>query len=324
MDIEQCTSHKLIQDLYDWYKKTKGITELTKYRENLIGLMAYIKVSQKFFIGDLNQYLNLHKWSEDDEPFMTFAKDVKLPYDVTYWQGTMPTKEGQECDTAFLVIKLPEDELYEMHLFIKFKSMPWMTYGDHSMIFTMGGRSIFDTLLGPIYVQNFMKSNYGNRSVYEDATILANKYKNTAHLVAYNMYSKLRSSDSEKENIKDKYHHAMEVLSCVLMLIDCKNINVDEIEPTRNDIKRAKLLKKEPKHSFHILKLIGKSSNSAGEHETNNKGIMPLHLCRGHFKEYSVDNPLFGKVYGRFWWQPFVRGNDKNGTVSKDYQVKAA
>jgi len=46
-----------------------------------------------------------------------------------------------------------------------------------------------------------------------------------------------------------------------------------------------------------------------------------VHMCRGHFKEYTEDHRLFGKYTGLYWWQPYVRGQ-KEGIVIKDYEVK--
>lgn len=48
-----------------------------------------------------------------------------------------------------------------------------------------------------------------------------------------------------------------------------------------------------------------------------------LHICRGHFATYSEDKPLFGRYSGTFWKPAHVRGNADNGTVYKDYKVKA-
>ncbi len=33
-----------------------------------------------------------------------------------------------------------------------------------------------------------------------------------------------------------------------------------------------------------------------------------IHLVRGHFKEYTPDKPLFGKIAGLFWWEPHLAG----------------
>ena len=46
-----------------------------------------------------------------------------------------------------------------------------------------------------------------------------------------------------------------------------------------------------------------------------------LHIFRGHFKTYSEDRPLFGKVAGTFWWEGSVRGSLAKGKVDKEYQV---
>ncbi len=46
-----------------------------------------------------------------------------------------------------------------------------------------------------------------------------------------------------------------------------------------------------------------------------------FHMCRGHFKTYTEDAPLFGKYAGTFWWQPQARGKKENGTIIKDYEV---
>lgn len=46
-----------------------------------------------------------------------------------------------------------------------------------------------------------------------------------------------------------------------------------------------------------------------------------LHICRGHFANYSEEKPLFGKYAGQFWKPSHVRGSIEQGAVVKDYQV---
>jgi hypothetical protein len=54
--------------------------------------------------------------------------------------------------------------------------------------------------------------------------------------------------------------------------------------------------------------------------------VMPLHLRRGHFKTFTEDKPRFGYAHpsniGTLWVQATAVGNQKNGTVVKDYEVK--
>lgn len=38
-----------------------------------------------------------------------------------------------------------------------------------------------------------------------------------------------------------------------------------------------------------------------------------LAICRGHFKTFMPDAPLFGKHTGQFWWAPHIRGDTDAG-----------
>ena len=46
-----------------------------------------------------------------------------------------------------------------------------------------------------------------------------------------------------------------------------------------------------------------------------------LHLCRGHFKVFTPDAPLFGRHTGQYWWAPQVRGKAEVGINPNDYRV---
>jgi len=46
-----------------------------------------------------------------------------------------------------------------------------------------------------------------------------------------------------------------------------------------------------------------------------------LHICRGHFKVFGLDKPLFGRHVGMFWWSAHVRGAPEAGIVTKDYRL---
>jgi hypothetical protein len=46
-----------------------------------------------------------------------------------------------------------------------------------------------------------------------------------------------------------------------------------------------------------------------------------LHSVAGHFKTYTADKPLFGRLTGRWWWHDFMKGDKKFGTIEKDYQI---
>ena len=111
------------------------------------------------------------------------------------------------------------------------------------------------------------------------------------------------------------------IISKLINFLSCKNIKVVENEPSKilnkSRVKKGKL----PFVSYKTLELspVGKTKK---EHESKGLWTNRVHLCRGHSKEYTADKPLFGRYTGRYWWQPAVRGRNRDGVVMKDYEVK--
>jgi len=107
-----------------------------------------------------------------------------------------------------------------------------------------------------------------------------------------------------------------------ISLLHCKNVTVRNFEHPvqlqRSRIKRNKL----PLINFHTLNIqpMVKILNEEGEAE--NKGVKyALHICRGHFKDYSKGTGLFGRSKGLYWWDAQVRGKVEQGITLKDYKV---
>lgn len=46
-----------------------------------------------------------------------------------------------------------------------------------------------------------------------------------------------------------------------------------------------------------------------------------MHVCRGHFRTYSEQRKLFGRISGTFWVDEHTRGSEASGTVVKDYKM---
>ena len=134
---------------------------------------------------------------------------------------------------------------------------------------------------------------------------------------------------SEKSALRGEYHTdvAMNFTDDVHILpalLSCKNITALPVDPPEKLNKKRIKNGKTPLYRYHVLTVdVNKGRKLADKSPIQNVGIMPVHLCRGHFKEYSEEKPLFGKITGRFWWQPFARGNVKKGIVDKDYSIKS-
>lgn len=107
-------------------------------------------------------------------------------------------------------------------------------------------------------------------------------------------------------------------------LLNCKNTDlIDEEVPEKVAKKRLKN-GKPPRVIFKTLKV---NPILAGRHYfakdvRENDPIMPLHICRGHFKDFRKKG-LFGKYKGLYWWDSHVRGISSNGVVVKDYAISS-
>lgn len=113
----------------------------------------------------------------------------------------------------------------------------------------------------------------------------------------------------------------------LLDFLNCRNVVTEDVTPPEKLNKSRIRKNKEPLCTYKILKVVKgvpkikytNTSNPWGKPVSG--AICAQHICRGHFKEYTEDAPLFGKYTGRFWWQPQVRGHAKNGVVVKDYEI---
>lgn len=123
--------------------------------------------------------------------------------------------------------------------------------------------------------------------------------------------------EKDKSVVLRTYHH----IAAFSRLLDCKNIGTIDNEPPAKLNKSRVKKGKQPLFTYKtlVIKPTGKRQQSlAAQGLWENR----IHLCRGHFKEYTADKPLFGRFAGRYWWQPSVRGRNTQGVVMKDYEVK--
>lgn len=106
-----------------------------------------------------------------------------------------------------------------------------------------------------------------------------------------------------------------------LALLNCKNVSLEE-----NTVS-PKLIKKHAKHGrqvtekFYTLKIKPMGRRSDSDPQGGTSGKQSQHIMRGHFKTFTEDAPLFGKLTGTYWWESAVRGNPDVGKINKDYEV---
>lgn len=121
----------------------------------------------------------------------------------------------------------------------------------------------------------------------------------------------------EAEQLLDLSSHIVSALSFILR---CKNVCTETIAPPEKVNKKRLLNSKTPLYSYKVLRvLVPKNIKKTNNNISENGTTMRMHLCRGHFKEYTNENKLFGKHTGLYWWQPTLRGNKDVGSIEKEY-----
>lgn len=130
----------------------------------------------------------------------------------------------------------------------------------------------------------------------------------------------------EEEN--KTFNQAFALIHPILLtfsFLHCKNITTGELEDERRPSDRSRDLRAGiPEVKFKTIEIEPMRKVLATEGGIAQNGLKKaLHICRGHFSEYSEEKPLFGKYSGRFWIPAHVRGTTESGQVIKDYKVKA-
>ena len=131
--------------------------------------------------------------------------------------------------------------------------------------------------------------------------------------------------EASEETISKLHNLADAILNITLataMLLNCKNITTEKIPAPEALNKKRRKSGKQELFDYHVLNVVVPSEKRDYQEATTPLSHNRVHLCRGHFKEYTAEHPLFGHYTGLYWWQPHVRGQNKDGVVIKDYNVK--
>ena len=111
----------------------------------------------------------------------------------------------------------------------------------------------------------------------------------------------------DRNDWRDFLHHQVGSLAALFALMNCKNV-VREAQVPDKKLQRARQRSgKHPLYAFSILK--ARPLGRAGAKSALDRGNRAIHWVRGHFKEYTPERPLFGKLAGLFWWEPHIAGS---------------
>jgi hypothetical protein len=106
-----------------------------------------------------------------------------------------------------------------------------------------------------------------------------------------------------------------------LVFLNCKNVVAHDVTPPRGKMRSCRNRPVPRPLAYKVLEIRPmQAAIAAAGSDGSAAGRRPLHICRGHLKDYR-ERGLFGKHRGIYWWDHYVRGDVGRGVVFKDYNV---
>lgn len=126
--------------------------------------------------------------------------------------------------------------------------------------------------------------------------------------------------DSRQKELASTYWSLFTPSALAISFMHCKNVKTVSNYPPRQISRNG-----QPRAKYYTLQIAPMKKILEHEGGSNKTGLkLALHICRGHFKDYSGGDGLFGKYKGLYWWDSQVRGTSSRGVVVKDYSIKPA
>lgn len=116
----------------------------------------------------------------------------------------------------------------------------------------------------------------------------------------------------------------LHIVAMAFTFANCANVKLEDVTEQEQPPEKIRRRLKLPCVKRYTLNIAGHSTKprreGPGEPQT---GIMPFHLCRGHFATYTAEKPMFGnpKLVGRYWHPPHMKGREERGKIEKDYRI---
>jgi len=295
-------AHQVIDDMHKMMPLVRD-----EYRGFYRAEIESIKQSHHFHF-DIEANIDTFKRFQDKRVFLDVLGDgIRLPYKIC-WFDYFRTIEGmaQKQRRGWLLVEITDKPYLFMASF--FCDHP---YADP----TIWDRRSFTYFISPNSDNPNLPDGAFVFNEFSDSVVIKNGAVSAVPtpicVKDEDYFKKVLLEDNEDVGI----------LNMMLLLLSCKNIGTEQHDPPLRLNRKRQKSGKQPLFTYHtlVLKPVGKRQESIPKHLWENR----IHLQRGHFKTYTAEKPLFGHITGRFWWQPHVRGRNKEGIVMKDYVVES-
>lgn len=284
-----------------------------------------IRESKKFFLGSAVSALDvLISMLHDSSLFVEFQEFFRLPYKVCWFDFQCPTsgminvvnrnddsgesiKIFNEAAGVLAVEHYPGCISFDCFYKIKYEDLRWI----------MSGRSYLLEIPYSVDVNQKAIDFLGGAT---PGWVLSRVPGLISNLRFFSALPGLDQDVSKDKRIAGGDGRCLCMINYAMLLLNCKNIIPQVVIPSVKLNKSKRRKGKTEGFTYRVLDLKfphnqpGGSNLLAGGHNR-------VHLCHGHFKKYTAEAPLFGRIVGLWWWDPYKRGRNKDGVVEKDYSI---
>lgn len=155
-------------------------------------------------------------------------------------------------------------------------------------------------------------------AIDERGQVLIDRRANNAYIMMVG--PKALGTEKSREAIVTE---VLVIVLATLQFMNCKNVEVVDNAPTRQQRRAAERRGKKPPVTYKTLVIHPIGKRRAHREAAQSGAEYALHICRGHFKDFR-SGPGLGKWHrhGLWWWSPQVRGRETEGRTVKDYEVR--
>jgi hypothetical protein len=297
-------AHQVIEDL-EMVRPLKGPNH---YFKNVRECIPAIRRAEKFHFGSEVKFYDLFAGHYRNEVVFNHggAKYLKLPFRMSWFDF-----HDEFMKVGFLVNEVCEkdDTIFQVMQFVKSDPL-WLKVP--FLFFCSVGKGLIENQLAKDIIMG----------IHNDRDFLNCKTEEMDSTV-YSLPDVPGKAVESFEKLMELNGHFFWTLDWAIQLLNCRNIELSPNYPPVKLNKARKKKNKEPLLKYYTLDIVKPTIKStSGKVSQGTIDRKRFHFCRGHFKEYTKDKPLFGKYTGLYWWEPHVRGDKKKGVVIKDYNVK--
>lgn len=295
-------AHQVIEDLSETIHISTGYNDAIKL------CMSLIRNSGHFHLGDIEEINGPFSVSNDSKLFIENAAYMKLPYkycwfDMADRKNYISGVNGGVNKMGALAFNHPDhDDILQFYTFCHVMPRNKWLLIPLLFVFSFG--------------EPFSEKNH--KFLFPSSSLQIKTSTGEPSNMAI-----LRLADVNPEEFFAVTRYILTAVEHGIVLLNCKNITSEKHSPDEALNKSRRKRGKQELFTYKTLKLLlpgnkekhNLQNEPTGEHNR-------IHFCRGHFKEYTAEAPLFGRITGLWWWQPHVRGQNKDGIVVKDYEVE--